>query len=45
MCKVVSFFKYEIILKYNVLVIRYKIRNWMKMLLIYVDIKKSIICM
>ena len=43
MCKVVSFFKYEIILKYKVYTIRYSIRNWMKMLLMYVDIKNSVI--
>ena len=45
MCKVVDFFKYEIILKYKVYTIRYKIRNWMEMLLMYVDIMNSVICM
>ena len=43
MCKVVSFFKYEIILKYKVITIRYKISNWIEMLLIYINIKNSVI--
>ena len=43
MCKVVDFFKYEIILIYKVNIIWYSISNWIEMLLIYVNIKNSVI--